>query len=279
MTNANMDTSLTLVLGGTGKTGRRVVERLRAMGRPVRVGSRTGSPPFDWDDRSTWRAALRGVQSAYVTYQPDLAIPRALGIVQAFFAEALECGVDKLVLLSGRGEIECEHAEQALQASGVDWTILRASWFAQNFSESFFLDSILADEVALPVGSVPEPFVDVDDIAEVAVAALTTSQHSGQLYELTGPRAMTFADAVAEISQSTGRDIRYVPVPPAAYRSALEAAQLPTETIDLVLYLFTTVLDGRNTHVTNGVQRALGRAPRDFTDYVKRTAATGVWRA
>ena len=277
MTNANLAGGLTLVIGATGKTGRRVADRLRAMKRPVRIGSRSAEPAFDWDDRSTWGPALQGVHSAYVTFQPDLAVPRALEIVRAFFAEAVERGVKKLVLLSGRGEIEAEHAEQALQTLDVDWTILRASWFAQNFSESYFLDSILAGEMVLPVGEIPEPFVDVDDIAEIAVAALTQPGHSHRLYVLTGPRALTFAEAVAEISRATGRNIRCVNVSPAAYRAALQEAQLPEETIALVLYLFTTVLDGRNTPITDGVQRALGRAPRDFSDYVQRTAATGAW--
>ena len=277
MSKADIVGGLTLVTGGTGKTGRRVADRLRAMNRPVRIGSRSAEPSFDWDDRSTWGPALQGVQSVYVTFQPDLAVPRALAIVRAFFAEAVGRGVKKLSLLSGRGEIEAEHAEQALQQLDVDWTILRASWFAQNFSENYFLDSILAGEVALPMGEVPEPFVDVDDIAEIAVAALTEAGHSRQLYELTGPRALTFAEAVGEIASATGRTIRCVDVPHAAYRATLEQAQLPAETIDLVLYLFTTVLDGRNTPVTDGVQRALGRAPRDFSDYVRRTAATGVW--
>jgi uncharacterized protein YbjT (DUF2867 family) len=280
MAAANMNGGLTLVLGGTGKTGRRVAERLGAMGQPVRIGSRTAQPAFDWEDRSTWGLALRGVQSVYVTFQPDLAIPRALGLVRAFFEQAVHSGVRKLVLLSGRGEVEAEEAERALQASGiVDWTILRASWFAQNFSENYFLDGILAGELAVPVGPVAEPFVDVDDIAEIAVAALTSDAHAGQLYELTGPRALTFADAVGEIARTAGRDIRCVPVTPANYRATLERAQLPAETIDLVLYLFTTVLDGRNTPVADGVQRALGRAPRDFSDYVRRTAAGGVWKA
>ena len=277
MATVNTDGGLTLVLGGHGKTGRRVADRLRALGRPVRIGSRSATPSFDWDDRSTWGPALSGVSSAYVTFQPDLAVPRALGIVRAFFAQALQSGVKKLVLLSGRGEVEAEHAEQALQATDADWTILRATWFSQNFSEGLFLDSIMAGEIALPMRPVPEPFVDADDIAEIAVAALTSSAHSRRLYELTGPRALTFAEAVAEIARATGREIRCGAVPPDAYRASLAEAGLSAEEIDLVLYLFTTVLDGRNTPVTDGVQRALGRAPRDFADYARRTAATGVW--
>src|SRR5262249_6019199 len=269
---------LTLVVGGTGKTGRRVAERLEKLGVAVRNGSRSSQPAFDWEDRKTWRPCLEGVAKSYVTYYPDLCVPGAVDSLRAFFAEAVSAGVKKLVLLSGRGEIEAQQAEQALQACGVeDWTILRCSFFSQNFSENFFLDPILAGELALPVDGVPEPFVDVEDIADVAVAALTQPGHSRQIYELTGPRALTFAEATAEIARATGREIRYIRITSDQYRSALVEAQVPDVIVDLVLYLFGTVLDGRNTPVTDGVQRALGRSARDFADYAKRTAATGVW--
>jgi uncharacterized protein YbjT (DUF2867 family) len=266
-----------LILGATGKTGSRITQRLKNAGLPVRLGSRGANPPFDWEDRSTWEAALDGIDAVYISYQPDLAVPGAVETVQAFTDLAVKNGVGKLVLLSGRGEAEAEDAERVIQNSGVDWTILRCSWFFQNFSEAHFLEPIIQGELALPVGNIAEPFVDVEDIAEIAVLALTKPGHSGQLYELTGPRALTFAEAVDEIARGTGRDIRFVAVPPNAYKEALEQAQLPAELIDLVLYLFTTVLDGRNTPLADGVQRALGRPARDFSDYVRRTANTGVW--
>jgi uncharacterized protein YbjT (DUF2867 family) len=220
---------------------------------------------------------LRGAVRAYVTYYPDLCVPGALEKVQSFFQLAGQNGIKKLVFLSGRGEVEAEQAEQALQASGLDWTILRCSFFCQNFSESFFLDPIMAGDVALPVPPVGEPFVDAEDIADVAVAALTQPGHSRMLYELTGPRSLTFADAIGEIARATGRVIRYRSISCEEYRAALLEAQIPQEVIELILYLFTTVLDGRNTAVTDGVQRALKQAPRDFAEYVKRTAASGVW--
>ncbi|WP_207284425.1 MULTISPECIES: NAD(P)H-binding protein [unclassified Pseudomonas] len=266
-----------LILGATGKTGRRITQRLKAADVPVRLGSRGADPAFDWEDRSTWEAVLEGIHAVYISFQPDLAVPGAVETVQAFTDQAVKSGVRKLVLLSGRGEVEAEQAERVVQTSGVDWTILRASWFFQNFSEAHFLEPILQGELALPVGNIAEPFVDVEDIAEIAVEALTKPGHSGQLYELTGPRALTFAEATAEIAHASKRDVGFVAVPPDAYRQALEQAQLPTELIELVLYLFTTVLDGRNTPVADGVQRALGRPARDFSDYVRRTAATGVW--
>jgi len=273
----NSSQSTFLILGATGKTGRRIAQRLEAGGQSVRLGSRGATPPFDWDDRSTWAAALDGVEAAYICFQPDLAVPGALATIQAFTDQAVASGVGKLVLLSGRGEIEAEQAEQVVQNSGVDWTILRASWFCQNFSEAHFLEPILQGELVLPVGNVAEPFVDIEDIAQIAVAALTQPGHSAQLYELTGPRALTFGEAVAEIARATGREIGFAAVPGDAYRHGLEQEQLPGELIDLVMYLFTTVLDGRNTGVADGVNRALGRPPRDFSEYVRRTAATGVW--
>lgn len=268
---------VTLVTGGTGKTGRRVVERLQQRGLPLRAGSRSARPAFDWEDRETWSPCFDGMTQAYVTYYPDVCVPGALETLQSFFARAVEAGVRKIVFLSGRGEVEALHVEDALKESGAEWTILRCSFFCQNFSESLFLDPILAGELALPVGPVAEPFVDADDIADVAVAALTDDRHIGQLYELTGPRALTFGAAVVEIGRAAGREIRYQTITPEAYRAALVEAQVPADVIELLLYLFGTVLDGRNEPVAEGVQRALDRQPRDFKEYVRRAAVTGVW--
>jgi uncharacterized protein YbjT (DUF2867 family) len=267
----------TLVLGGTGKTGRRVVERLRVRGLPTRVGSRSGEPPFDWEDRATWASALQGVGSVYVAYSPDLAVPGAVETVGSFAELAVARGVPRLVLLSGRGEPEAELAERAVRDSGAELTILRSTWFSQNFSESYFCDFVLEGDVALPAGDTPEPFVDADDIADVAVAALTDDRHIGRLYELTGPHLLSFAEAVAEIAEATGREIRYVPVPLDEFASALTEQGVPRDVVDLLTYLFNEVLDGRNAHVTDGVERALGRQPRGFRDYARTTAATGVW--
>jgi uncharacterized protein YbjT (DUF2867 family) len=267
----------TLVLGGTGKTGRRVAQRLTARGLSVRVGSRSGEPPFDWDDEATWAPALKDVGSVYVSYYPDLAVPGSVAAVRSFAKLAAERGIRRLVLLSGRGEEEAQRAERAVQEVSAGWTIVRCSWFNQNFSENYLLEPILEGEVVLPAGDVPEPFVDTDDIADVAVAALTEEGHAGQLYELTGPRLLTFAEAVAEISQATGRKIRFVPITVEEYASVLAEQEVPAGFVWLLTYLFTEVLDGRNAYLTDGVQRALGREPRDFADYARDAATTGIW--
>jgi uncharacterized protein YbjT (DUF2867 family) len=271
-----MKQGTTLVLGGRGKTGRRVVERLTARGVPTRVGSRSGEPPFDWEDRSTWAPALDGVASAYVSYYPDIAIPGAVEKVRSLAELALEHGVRRLVLLSGRGEEEAQRAERAVQETGADWTIVRCAWFMQNFSEDFLVEPIVGGEVVLPAGDEPEPFVDADDIADVAVAALTDDRHIGELYELTSPRLLTFAEAVGEIARATGREIRYVPVSIEEYAAGAAEFGVPADFVEFLTYLFSEVL-GRSAYVTDGVQRALGREPRDFSAYARETAATGVW--
>lgn len=274
-------TGTTLVVGGMGKTGRRVVERLRSLGLPVRVGSRSGEVPFDWEDRNTWAPALRGPESAYVTYYPDLAVPGAANTIGSFAELAVRSGVRRLVLLTGRGEEEAQRAEHTLQEVGAEagaaCTVVRASWFNQNFSESFFLESILGGEVALPAGYMPEPFIDVDDIADVAVAALTEDGHANRIYEVTGPRLLTFADAVEEIGRACGRELRYVPISMETFASALAEQDVPDDVTGLLRYLFTEVLDGRNAYLADGVRRALGREPRDFASYAREAADTGVW--
>jgi uncharacterized protein YbjT (DUF2867 family) len=266
-----------LVVGGTGKTGRRVAERLTARGVPVRIGSRSATPPFDWDDRATWGPALRGTTAAYVSYYPDVALPAAADQVRSFAAEAVKQGLKRLVLLSGRGEEGALLCEQAVREAGAEWTILRCTWFSQNFSEGFFRDQVVGGEVALPAGEVREPFVDADDIADVGVAALTSDRHSGQVYELTGPRLLTFAEAIGEIAAASGRDIRYREIPLEDYLAALAALQVPADVRWLVEYLFTEVFDGRNARLADGVQRALGRPPRDFADFARRAATAGAW--
>lgn len=268
-----------LIIGGLGKTGRRVADRLTALGKTVRTASRSTEPRFDWTDRAGWPDALAGASTVYVTYQPDLAVAGAADDIAALGRVAAEAGVSRVVLLSGRGEDGAVAAEEALKATGVRRTILRANWFAQNFSESYFLDGIRAGELALPAGDIPEPFVHADDIADVAVAAITDDRHDGQTYVLSGPRALTFAQAVEEISKAAGRPVFYIPIAADVFVKELKAGGVPDDVAELLRELFTEVLDGRNSQPADGVLRALGREPRDFSDYVRETAATGIWSA
>ena len=275
--NITSPEGLTLVVGGTGKTGRRIVERLASRGVPTRAASRAANPTFDWDDQGTWEAVLEGVSAAYVSYAPDLAIPGATDAIRNFVEKAVEHGVRRLVLLSGRGEEEAQHCECIVQDAGIEWTVIRASWFNQNFSEGEFLGMVLAGEITLPAGEVGEPFLDADDIADVAIAALTEDGHAGQIYELTGPRLLTFAEVTEEIAAASGREIRFIQIPNEAFAAGIAESGAPDNIAWLLDYLFSTVLDGRNAYLCDGVQRALGREPTDFAEYARRIAASGVW--
>lgn len=267
-----------LVIGGTGKTGRRVVEKLKNHDVNVRVGARSATIPFDWENRDTWPAVLENIDKAYVTYSPDLAIPGALDKIEALVKLAKKQGLKKMILLSGKGEKEAQLCEQVLIHSGLDYTIVRASWFMQNFSESFFLDALQVGQVALPKPEAKVPYVNADDIAAVVVEALLDDKHNGQLYELTGSRLLTFEDVVNEINLATGREIQFTAIPHEEYIAMLKEFNVPAEYIWLIDYLFTNVLDAEgNNEISNDIEKVLGRKPIDFSDFVKETAKTGVW--
>ena len=268
-----------LIIGGGGKTGARVNTLLNARGTATRPVSRSTAIPFDWTKPETWPAALDGVSKAYVTYQPDLAVEGAAEAIAELSHLAREKGLERVVLLSGRGEPGAQRAEAVLRGSGVAWTNVRASWFNQNFSEGYLIDGVLAGEIALPAGAVAEPFIDTDDIADVVVAALTDARHANKLYEVTGPRALTFHEAVAEIGAAIGRPIRYKQISSQQFGAGMQPASVTDDVVALLDELFTVVLDGRNSQVMHGVEDALGRPARDFSDYARNTAATGVWRA
>ena len=271
---------LILVLGASGKTGRRVADKLESRNFPVRRGSRAGTPAFDWNHESGWDVCLHNVDAVYLTYVPDLAIPGATDSIQSFVNHAKTSGVRRIVLLSGRGEKEAQACEKIVQASGLEWTIVRASWFNQNFSEGAFLELVLNGRITLPAGDVREPFVDVDDIADVAVAALTTTspRHLGQVYEVTGPELLTFAEVAQKISEATGQPLDYEQIPHDAFIAAARESGAPDAVIWILDYLFSTVLDGRNSQLTDGVQRALGRPPKSFASYAQETAALTCWK-
>ena len=267
-----------LVIGGTGKTGRKVVQKLQNKGIEVRIGSRSASPSFDWQKPHAWPAALEGIDKVYITFQPDLAVPGAKEAIEELVKVARNAGTKKLVLLSGKGEREAELCEQIVMQSGIDYTIIRASWFSQNFSESFFLDPILAGHVATAQADAQIPFVDTDDISDVAVEVLLNDEHNGQLYELTGARTLNFKEVVNEIGQATGREIGFTAVSLEAYKQMLEEAGVPADYVWLVNYLFAEVIgDPAVSEISHDIEKVLGRKPKDFSTYVAETAATGVW--
>lgn len=276
-----MSQDVFLVLGATGKTGRRVTARLRAAGKTVRAVSRSSEVRFDWADPSTWDDVVNGVSAVYVI------APGVPGPADKFVPRAVAAGVRRFVLLSGRGAdtwgdspfgLDMRSAEEAVRASGVEWSILRPSNFSQNFDEDLFHAPIMAGELALPAGDIAEPFIDVDDVADVAVALLTEPGYAGRSYELSGPRGLTFREATEEIAWVSGRPVRYIEVSSEEYVTALAAQGFSPEDASYLRAMFDLMRRGVTAQVTDGVHRVLGRQPRDFESYVARAAAAGAWR-
>ena len=265
-----------LVIGGTGKTGSRVVEQLRYRGFEPRIGSRQATPSFDWDNKDTWVNALNGIESMYVTYYPDLAVPGAKDAIQSLTYLAKELGVKKMVLLSGKGETEAEACEKIVMESGVDYTIVRASWFNQNWSESFFLEPILSGEVALPMSEVLIPFVDANDIAEVAATVLLDDAYNGEIIEVTGPELITFKHIIDIISKVSNRNLNFHEITLEQYIDGMRQMQVPDDVVWLIEYLFSHVLTNpKNQQVVNDIERVLGRKAKSFLDYAQDTVKTG----
>ncbi len=275
-----MSEQLTVVLGATGRTGRRVVEALQRDGHAVRAASRHGTGPgsvrFDWDDPGTWEPTLTGATGLH------LMAPDGTPVDPAFVAAAVDHGVRRIVLLSSSaveemGDQRLLDAERLVRDSGAEWTVLRPSWFDQNFDEGFFAPSVMAGEVLMPVGDLRQAFVDAGDIAAVAAAALTRDDHAGQVLGVRGPQALTFAEAVATIARVSGREVRF-DGDPEAYRAALTAAGQPEEVTEAELAAFSALRSRGDDEPDDVVERVTGRPPTTFADYATTAAARGAWR-
>lgn len=267
-----------LVIGGTGKTGSRVAKNLSQLGHNVKIVGRKTKPAFDWENADTYDAALKDMDRAYIVYYPDLAVPGARDSIRTLTDKALKAGLDKVVLLSGKGEKEAETCEQIVADSGLNFTIVRASWFNQNFSEGAFLEFILKGTVALPMPEAEIPFVDVDDIAGVVAKVLLDDFYNGETVTVTGPRKMTFSEAVETMATGIGKEIHYQPISIEEFKDGMKAAGLHDSYVWLFGYLFEEVLGNPdNQVVSHDLQNVLGREATDFKDYVEKTLTTGVW--
>jgi uncharacterized protein YbjT (DUF2867 family) len=281
MSNEN---DIILVTGATGKVGRRLTAQLREAGHSVRAVSRSTEIRFDWHDESTWAAAFEGITAAYLI-PPDEPFP-----AEAVAAFAAKAGVRRLVAQSGRRiEVLAEAAgvgpeavgmyaaQEAVKSSGVEWTVLQANNFNQNFSEGDMLEAIRAGELFLPVEDTVEPFIDVEDIAAVAAAVLTEDGHHGRTYELSGPESLTFDAAVDAIAEAAGKAVVFQSVSPEDYAAALRAEQLPEDLVFFLDVMYRVMREGKIGDVADGVEQVLGRKPVAFADWAKRAAAEGAW--
>jgi uncharacterized protein YbjT (DUF2867 family) len=274
------------VLGGTGKTGRRIAARLREAGATARTAARQRADVrFDWDDAATWDPALAGADALYLvpptlslTYPPQVA---------ALLDRAEAAGVRHVTLLSARGvdqappEAPARATELGLAArGGVTHTILRPGWFMQNFSEYVFQPAIAAEgAIVAPTGDGAEAFVHADDIAEVAAATLLEpAAHAGAGYTLTGPEALTFAQVAERIAAASGRPVEHVDQPREQWLEAAVASGVPQAYAELLAYLLDEALrNGFGAATTDTVERVTGHAPRSFGDYVADPAARAAW--
>lgn len=267
-----------LIIGGTGKTGRRVAKNLTQSGHNVRVVGRKTTPAFDWEDPETYATALKDMDRAYIVYYPDLAVPGARDSITRLAEKALEAGLEKVVLLSGKGETEAEACEDIVANSGLNYTLVRASWFNQNFSEGAFLEFVLNGVVALPMPEAEIPFVDAEDIADVVSKVIVDDAYNGQTITVTGPQKRTFKEAVDIMGEAIDSPIQFVPISIDEFKEGMRKAGLPDSYVWLFGYLFKEVLGNpENQEVSDDVAKVLGRPAKDFETYAKQTAATGVW--
>jgi len=279
-----MTTTPILILSGKGKTGRRVVEQLEARGVPYRLASRSSAQRFDWYDDSTWSPTIAGAETAYLA--PPVG-PTGLAQACRFIKQAASEGLRRVVLLSGRGVGSPGRdfavydgglaLEDAVKASGADWTIIQPAWFAQGFSEDFLRYHVLAGEIRVSAGDGGEAWIDTNDVGDVMTAVLLDEAHTGATYTISGPRYLNMTEVAAELSVATGRPIGYVDLEPQAHVTELVEQGLELEDAEAVRDLFAVIRNHRSEYVSDGVQRVLGRAPRDFTDWARETAATGLW--
>jgi uncharacterized protein YbjT (DUF2867 family) len=272
----NRPTNPVVIIGGTGKTGSRVASRLAQRGTPVRPVSRSSAVRFDWEDPTTWSAALDGASAAYITYSPDLAFPGAEQRIRGVAELLAERGISRVVLLSGRGEDGAAASERALLSVVPTATVVSCSFFTQNFTEGPFQPSVLDGHLAMPVSPlIGEPFLDVDDLAEVAVAVLSEGTHPGEILELTGPEAVTFPEVTEILRVEAGRTVAFEAISAPDYVAGAVAAGLPEEVAYGLAELFAEVLDGRNVKTTTTVEEILGRPATPVAVTIRRAAELG----
>jgi uncharacterized protein YbjT (DUF2867 family) len=267
-----------LILGGAGKVGRRVARLLELDGHPVRAVSRSTSQRFHWRDSSTWRPALDDVDGVFVV-GPGSATDWS-PLLAGFLDAASTAGVRHAVLLSSRGvefllDGNVARAEQALRTGRLPWTILRPTHFAQNFTEAMFIP--VDGHILAPVGDGAEPFIDVEDIAEVAAHVLAKGGAAGETVELSGPAAITFDQAAGILSEATGRPLTFRDQTGDGHIGALRAVGTPEEYVRWRMAMLDGIRRGADAYLSDGVTRILQRPATDFTAWARREATRAPW--
>lgn len=271
-----------LVCNANGKVGREVARALLAAGEKIRIGARNGAGAkagfpgaeivaFDYTQPATLAAAMQGVDAVFSAAPYEL----EPGATKALIAAAKASGVKRFVKLSALGaeaDPNSPHtlAERALAESGLEWTVLRPTFFMQNYA-TMSAGSIRAGAIYEPAADGATSFVDTRDIAAVAVIALTRPGHNGKAYALTGPAALTRTEVAAAISQAIGKPVTYVPVDDAALRGAMAGAA--PSLIELMSTLFGYIRQGYTAAVSGDFEKVTGRKPRDFASFARDSKA------
>ncbi|WP_298014196.1 SDR family oxidoreductase [uncultured Aquabacterium sp.] len=269
-----------LVLGATGNVGQPLVQALLARGQHVKAASRSGKPVagaegvvFDYARPETFHAAFDGVDRAYVMLpgghvnSKELLLP----VIQAAAARRVKVVLQTVFGVDADDAIPYRQVEIALERSGTPYVILRPNWFSDNF-HNFWKAGIDHGQIALPAGTGKSSFIDVRDIAESAAVALTTDRFDGQSFNLTGPEAVSYADAAQLLSEVAGKPVRYVPIDDSAFVEALTGAGVARDYADFLASIFHPVREGWTAAVTDHVQTLTGHAPRSLATYVRDNA-------
>ena len=267
----NYDT--VLLTSGFGKTGRAIAERLSVQGLGFCAASRTTPTKFDWKDKATWPTALKGKKSVYLCFAPDIVLPGSRQCISDFIKTAEQYDCEKLVLLSCRGVEEAEACETIVHQSNLETTVVRSSWFFQNFLEDDFARMITEGALTLPSADIEEPYIDVEDVADVIVKVLTEAGHTGKTYEITGSQSLSFRQMAKEMSDAFGRTIQLCDTPHRKFVFDLAGSSAPSEVIWLFDFLFDYILDGRNSRPTNRFFGLMGRHPRSIQEFLASVAA------
>lgn len=267
-----------VVLGGTGKAGRRLLSELTARAQTAVPASRNSPTRFDWHDPDTWAGAVDAADGVFII-GPGSANDWS-GRLSDFLDTAAAAGLRHAVLLSARGveflpDGAVGRAERALSAGPVPWTILRPSHFAQNFTEAMFAP--VDGTILAPVGAGLEPFIDVLDIAQVAAQVLADYSFTGQTIDLSGPEALAFDQAAAVLGEVSGRPVRFADEDRETHVARLRSAGTPEGYVRWRMAMLDGIRSGADAYLSDGVELALGRPATTFTAWARREVPEAAW--
>lgn len=266
-----------LVTGATGTVGGEVVRQLKGQDANIRLGLRqtkkisgADTVTFDYTNRDTFKEALSGCEKLFLVAPPSRQNFDALGDL---LEVAHQMGVQHIVGATGMGadrfsETTAGLFDSLVRQSPVSWTILRPNWFMQNFFTYFRSEIISKGEIFLPAADATTSFVDVRDIASVAVTALLSNKHRDQAFTLTGGESLSHREVASVLSQHLLRPVVYRSATEDGYSASLRSQGFEERDINEMLRLFEVVRQGEHAPVHDDIERLLERPPHTFHQFV-----------